>query len=43
MPAMLYKPGLYDDTCLLNEIINTSGFIIKKYKSTRWPDIIYIE
>lgn len=33
MPAMLYKPSLYDDTCLLNEIINKSVFIVNKYTS----------
>lgn len=43
MPAMLYKPSLYDDTCLLNEIINTSVFIVNKYMSIQCPDIIYIE
>lgn len=43
MPAMLYKPSLYDDTCLLNEIINTSVFIVNKYKSSQRPDIIYIK
>lgn len=42
MPAMLYKPSLYDDTCLLNEIINTSVFIVNKYMSSKWPDIIHI-
>lgn len=42
MPAMLYEPSLYDDTCLLNEIINTSVFIVNKYVSSQWPDIIYI-
>lgn len=43
MPAMFYKPSLYDDTCLLNEIINTSVFIVNKYMSIQWPDIIHIE
>lgn len=42
MPAMLYKPNLYDDTCRLNEIINMSVFIVNKYMSSQWPDIIYI-
>lgn len=42
MPAMLYKSSLYDDTCLLNEIINTSVFIVNKYMSSQWPDVIHI-
>lgn len=43
MPAMFYKPSLYDDTCLLNGIINMSVFIVNKYMSIQWPDIIHIE